>query len=84
MMVPAAELTRYLSLRDVATVSQTPPLGAAEVLLCWIPLLPLYVFPVLPVHVGAGGSQVLGSHDSACSPSLISQRLHLYSAKGGQ
>lgn len=57
----------------MATVPRTPPLGVAEVPLCWNPFLAIVC--VFPVRGWAGGSQVLGSCDSACSPpSVVSQR----------
>lgn len=63
------------SLCDMATVPRTPPLGVANVPLCWNPFLAIVC--VFPVHCWAGGSQVLGSRDSACShPSVVCRRAY--------
>lgn len=63
------------SLCDMATVPGIPPVGLAEVPLCWIPFLAIVC--VFPMCGWSGGSQVLGSRDSACSPpSVVSQRAY--------
>lgn len=72
------------SLCDMATVPRTPPLGVAEVPLCRNPFLAIVC--VFPVRGLAGGSQVLGSCDSALLSSLgrLSKSLISFQTRGGQ